>query len=110
MKINAQTSPTNVDTWEGLRRFTTVSLDDILRAINGEIDFIDNCSTKLVSVSSDAADSEIKVTHSLKRIPNGYLLAGSSKAAAIYDGVTPATLNDIYIRINAVGKFKVLIF
>lgn len=109
-KIVTVATASNVTTWEELRRWISSTVDDIVSTINGRLNLVENCQTRLVDVTFPSAGEEVKVPHSLKYIPNGYMLARSSAPLSLYDGKLAATANDIYLRASAPGTARVLIF
>jgi len=47
------------------------------------------------------ANTEFSVTHTLGRIPTGYLVTSNNKAAVVYTGTTTWTSTTIYLRCDA---------
>ncbi len=81
---------------EALLRFTRRIVD----VLNGGIKITDNFDAQIVTVTLTAADTEQAVSHTLKRVPTGYIVLSNDKAAIIYDGTTSWTSSTIYIRSN----------
>lgn len=65
----------------------------------------------VVFTSNGTADTEDAVTHTLGRIPLGYIVAGQDKAAILYDGLTAWTDTTIYLKSSATSvAWTVLVF
>ena len=76
----------------------SLELSDIL---NKGIKFADNMEDGLVTVAdSGNADTEFEVSHTLKRVPIGYLLINIDKAGIVYDSGTTWTTTKIYLKCN----------
>ena len=79
---------------EALLRFTRRIVD----VLNGGIKITDNFDAQIITVTLTTANTEQTVSHSLKRVPNGYIVLSNDKAAIIYDGTSSWTSSAIYIR------------
>jgi hypothetical protein len=110
VKIQSPKSPTNVEDWIELKRFTSIALDDILSVLNGNIGFTDNCLTTLVSVTIGTANKDVEVRHNLGFTPNGYIVAGLTKNMVIFDGTQAATKTTLYVQGSASGVARLLVF
>jgi len=82
---------------EVLSRYS-MKLGDI---INKGLRITDNFDSQIVTVTTSGADTEVIVPHTLKRVPNGYFVLNTNKAANIYDSGTTWTTTNIYIKSNA---------
>ncbi len=92
---------------EALLKYST-KLGDI---INGGLRVSENLDVQIKTITIAAADTEETVSHTLKRIPAGYLVIGIDKAAIIYDGSTAWTATNLYIKTNTADTtVKLLIF
>lgn len=84
-----------------------------LKAIlDGGISIDDNMDISRVSVQSHATPgTEFSVTHSLGKVPTGYIVYGQTGAGSVYDGTTANNKTTLYLRsdVSAV-TFKLLIF
>lgn len=91
------------------------ALDDFLSQVtlivNKGIRFADNFDAQMVSVTTAAADTEVTVAHTLKRVPTGYLVYSRDKGGTVYDSGTAFTSSNIYIKCTtATTVLKLLIF
>lgn len=109
-KLKTIQDVSNTDTWEELRRYVSITLDDIVAAINGRLTFGDNVSTQVLSVTFSAANTSVTVPHTLKRVPSGYVLCGASAAMSIYNGSSANDKNNIYVKSSATGTASILVF
>jgi len=87
----------DVETKEFARKLIQF-LDDSLRKISG-IPF--NQSEALSVADTGAANVEFSITHHLGRVPNGYILTKTNKAASLYDGSSAWTTSTIYLKCSA---------
>lgn len=70
-----------------------------------------NLSGAHVTTTAVLAATDYAVQHDLLRIPNGYLVTGTNKAAHIYTGVTAWTKNKIYLQSDTANtEFTVFVF
>lgn len=109
MKIKVPLSVSNIKSWEELRKYVSITLDQIVTAINGQIEFIDNCATSQVSVVIPAS-GEIGVPHTLGRVPNGYLVAKSSAGIIVFDGTTANTSSNLYVQGTGAANVVLLVY
>jgi len=86
---------------QNLEKSWTRLIDQLMEILNGGAKFSDNFNCQLVTVTTDAIpDTEGAVSHTLKRVPTGYLVYGRDKSGVIYDGSTAWTTTAIYLRSN----------
>jgi len=85
------------DLCDVLARYT-VKLADLL---NGGIRITDNFDAQIKTVTTAGANTEVAVAHTLKRIPNGFIILNTDKAANICDSGTAWTATNIYIKASA---------
>lgn len=95
---------------EEVARFVDIFFQDILRVVNGDIDFFNNVNCKIMSITFLAADTDSSVAHGLGRIPTGYIQVSSNAAMSLYDGSVPRDATTLYLRSNAVGTAGILVF
>ena len=107
MKVTAPTGVANLTTLEDVKLYTNRALDQIVGAINGGID-TENLKCFVGVVNFVAANTDQRVMHNLGVIPKGYIkIAGPS--ATLFDGVTPSTTTDIYLRSGAAGSLTLMV-
>jgi len=100
----------------GQRRLVEI-LRGVGRLFDGRISFGDgankeNLDIEFKNVTSHAtANTEFSVSHSLGRLPGGYMVVKRDKAATVYDGITSWTDSAIYLRCNASStSLRLIIF
>lgn len=106
MKLRVDPTP-RLDPLEtgGQRRLMEI-LRNIGHIFDGRIGFGDginkeNLDIEFKNVTSHAtADTEFSISHTLGRVPAGYIVVKRDKAAIVYDGPTPWTSNTLYLRCN----------
>lgn len=81
---------------EALLRFTRRIVD----VLNGGIKITDNFDAQIITVTTAVADTEVVVAHTLKRVPQGYIVLSVDKAGVIYTSGTTWTSENIYIKCN----------
>jgi len=109
-KIRSSGDLSNIKDDKEFRRFCSIVINDIVSTVNGNLGLTENTDGSLQSVDFTSANAEVGITHNLNRLPLGYILAGSSVAMSLYDGVTPSDKKYIYLKSNAAGTAKIYIF
>lgn len=112
MKIKTTQTASNLTTWEDLRRYVSIQVDDILAALNGRLSFGDNVQAKLMGASFSASGTAVEIQHNLGFVPNGYFLAGSDQPIMLYDGGTNTTTS-LFIKASGAtfpASARVMIF
>jgi hypothetical protein len=93
-----------------LARFVSILRDDLVNVINGELEFDQNLKTSQVTANFTAANTQIAITHTLGRIPLGYILTKTNVATSIYDGGTANTDTFLYVKASVIANTKLLVF
>lgn len=80
--------------------------------VNGNITFSDNMDVVFVTYASNAsANTEDTLSHSLGKVPTGYIVYSKNKAGTIYDGSTTWTSSNIYLKCDTSSvTFKLIVF
>jgi hypothetical protein len=74
------------------------NLDAVL---NNGLNPTDNFDGAFVTFTSSATpDAENSVSHTLKKIPTGFLVTGMDKGAVVYNGTTANDDQTIYLKVN----------
>ena len=86
-----------------------IQLSDLL---NGGLRLDENINNEFLTISdSGNANTEITVAHTLKRVPNGFIVVNIDKAGITYDSGTDWTATNIYLKCNAANcKIKIMVF
>lgn len=76
------------------------------------ISFDDNVDVRRVSVVSHGTPgTEFSVTHTLGKIPTGYIVYGQTGAGSVYDGSTTNTPTTLYLKSDAASvTFRLIVF
>lgn len=80
--------------------------------LNGGLKFSDNFNAQIKEYTTNgAANTEDAVTHTLKRVPSGFIVIDQDKAGVMYHSGTAWTATTIYLK-NSVATVavKILIF
>jgi len=85
---------------------------DLARLLNGGLRFSDNHNAETVAVAdTGGANTEFTVTHSLKRIPVGFLVVSRTGTGVVYNSGTTWTATAIYLKCTtANNNISVLVF
>lgn len=80
--------------------------------INGGLRFGVNHNVQIISFTTNGtANTEDTVAHTLKRVPVGFILVNSNKAASLYDSGTAWTATNVYLKCNvASAAVKIMVF
>ena len=90
-----------------------VDVSNLLDAIlNRGITFDDNVDCRRVTATTHATPgTEFSVTHTLGKVPVGYIVCGQDGAGSVYDGPTENTATTLYLKSDAASKnFRLIIF
>lgn len=110
MKINPNLSVSNVSTFEDLRKFVAIALQDLVTAFNGKVGVPDNLDVSIIDATINGSGSDTPVSHGLRRIPVGYLVAGLNANTAVYTGSKTWTNELIYLRSGSAVTAKLIFF
>lgn len=110
MKLTLPFDLSNLGTSDDFNRYGSQSIKQIIDVINGKLNFQDNIESQIVSVSFGTANQDVSASHSLRRVPTGFIPVGLSAAMIVYNGSTSNTDGIIYLRSSAVGTAQVLVF
>lgn len=108
-KVQASTDIDRVKDDE-VKRFVNIALDDIVRVINGNLDFDNNFSAKTLSVTFSSANTEVAIQHGLGRVPSNYIQMQSSAATSLYNGSSANTSSTLYLKASAAATVSILVF
>lgn len=97
---------------EDILSFMNEQNDNLETLFDKGLGFTDNFDGVFVTFTSNAiADTEDDVTHTLKKIPTGFIVTSRDKGAVLYDGGTTNTTTKIYLKSNVASTtYKIFIF
>ena len=109
-KIKTAQTTSNLQSWEELRRFISIQVDDIIGVVNGNLSFTDNFRAKFLTVNFPGAGVNVEVQHGLGFIPNGYLALGADAPASVYDGSGASNGSVIFLKASGAANVRLMIF
>lgn len=110
MKIKTTPDLSNLQSLEELTRFTAITFNDVVSAINGRLDFVSNCITKTIGCTFTVGATTVAFEHGLGQVPNGYIVVGRDSPLEVYDGVKNADATSIYLQGSTTGFAKILVY
>ncbi len=108
-RIQASTDMTQVKP-EELARYIDLFFQEVVRTVNGKLDFATNINCKLLSMTFSAANADTTVSHGLGRVPAGYIVTSASAATSVYDGSISNTSSDLTLRASVAATVGLLVF
>lgn len=109
MKVNP-IDTSNLTDLESISRFVSISLSNIISAINGNLSFADNFAAQTIGATFTSTNVDVAFAHNLNRVPSGYIILNSSAAMSVFSGNASFTAGTITLRSNAVGNVSLLVF
>jgi hypothetical protein len=94
---------------EEFQRQICIIMQDIVSALNGNIEFDLNMRSETLQIVFTAANVEMAINHNMARVPTGYIVAGANTATAIYNLADPDQ-NYIYLYSSAIANVQVIVF
>lgn len=91
-------------------KFIDLFGQDVVRAVNGDLDFDTNFNAREVTFTFTAADTNTSIGHSLGRVPSRYILTSSTAAMSLYAATAASTSSTMFLRSSAIGVATVLIY
>lgn len=81
----------------------------VIKILNRGIVFKDNVNCRTISYTSNgSANTEDGITHTLGKVPTGYIVVSQNKAGVVYNGSSTWTTTTIYLK-NSVATVAVTI-
>jgi hypothetical protein len=96
----------NLDTVDQLKTKLSDVIRNILEAVNGRLNFGENIEASEVTAVFPGANTTIQVSHSLGRVPTGYIVSSKSAAIHVHDGNKENTDKHLYVQASAAGTVK----
>lgn len=94
----------NIPTMEDVQRFLSAFISQATQQINGNLQFNQNiASSPMITVGFTNSSNIVGVTHTLGRVPIGFLVATQTAAASLYAAQGASylwTSNKIYLQSN----------
>lgn len=108
-QIQASTSIQQVKPDE-VPRFVDIFFQEVIRVVNGGLDFQTNFNCKLLIAAFPAANTQVAVSHGLGRNPAGYIVTSISANIVIFNGSTPSNASTLYLQSSGAGSAGLLIY
>jgi hypothetical protein len=108
-----------ISSFSDLRKFKTPDdfhkeaspvIKETVDVVNGKLEFDQNLNTQTVSVVFKTANSDVAVSHNLKKTGVNYLTANKSVNCTIFNGTRPANKNTIYLQCNVPATVTLVLF
>jgi len=96
-------------------RYTQESLTNFIEKlvdkINNGLRITDNFNAEVIEYTTNgSANTEDAVAHTLKRVPDGFIVLNTDKAVNLYDSGTTWTATNIYLKADvASAAIKILV-
>lgn len=107
--ISQYSDVSNLKDLTSLLTFLSRALGDIASTVNGKLDFPSNFACQIVSVQFTAANTDVVVSHDLKRVPAGYIPIKSSVASPILAGRADWTSSKLFLTSASTGSAEILL-
>lgn len=109
-KVQTAISVSNVASWQDLRRYVDIALNRIVSEFNGNINFVDNIAASGPLFASFTASAvPVTITHSLGKVPTGFLLVSTDAPISVYayNGPVVAFLQkSVTLAANGAGNIR----
>lgn len=110
IKINSPEPESNFD-----RRLANELLSawsELAGLLNGGLSLADNMRGEVLTVTdSGSANAENTISHTLKRVPTGFIVININKGGVVYDSGTAWTATALYLKCTvANATIKVFVF
>lgn len=100
----------SVTTIEDLVRMMYSFFKDLLRVVNGNLNFVENIQGQYVSITFTNTSDDFPLLHNLGHTATGYLVVKRSTNMSIYDGVSAWDSTRVFLKSSAKGTALVFIF
>ncbi len=110
--MSSITASTDMDkvTDDDLSKYAELFFSDVVRVVNGGLDFQTNFNCKLVSITFGAFDTDTSIAHGLGRVPAGYIVTSSTAATGVYNGSIASTSSNLTLRSSNLATVGLIIF
>ena len=95
---------------ESLVRYIAPLLQELVKTINGKIEFDTNMKTQLVDVSFVTANADTEIDHGLAKTDVSYIVVSKSATCDVYDGAVAASESRLFLKSTAIADVKLLLF
>jgi hypothetical protein len=104
---------------EELNRFLSLFGEQVISCINNGLNIADNFESapaltdldgQILTCVVPVANQDNSYSHSLGRVPTGYILCGATAAMSIYDSTIANTRTSFNFRASATGTARIFVF
>lgn len=100
----------NLPDLDTVKRYASRILNELKDQVNGQLDFSSNIKSFGPSqVVFNRVNADIAVTHTLRNVPQGFIIINSLQPIRVYQGTTPWTKDKLYLRSDVVGTVTILV-
>lgn len=92
-----------------VQKFVGLMMENIVQVLNGNLEFISNIKSSIISATFNATNTETQFSHTLGKVPIGYIVLSSTAAMSVYSGTTPFTNGLIFLKSSATGTASLLL-
>lgn len=110
MKLKVAQDLSNIKDPEDLQRFLSNTTGQIVSALDGSLSLSDNLNGEFLNFSFVTSNTDTTVTHSLGRVPAGYIVTSNNSNKTIYDGSTNNTASYLVLRASGAGTASIYVF
>lgn len=108
--IKEGTELDNLQDLDQVKRYASRALGAIKEEINGNLDFSTNIRSFGPSqVVFLVAATDVVITHTLRSIPQGFIVINALQPIRVYQGQTPWTKDKLYLRSDVAGTINILV-
>ena len=97
-KADAQIDFDDVSEFEDFRPVVARAVSNIAEVVNGNLDFSNFRGQEVEVTFPASANTELRVAHRLGKKISRYFVVSKDRACDVYDGVTEANSNSIYLK------------
>ena len=111
-RVDLGKAPATTDFEKNLDKSFQRLMDQLVQILNKGLIPSDNFSCYIGSITTNGTPGvESSVAHGLKRVPSGYIVLSRNQAGFLYDGSSPWTVSNIYVKANVASlTTKIMIF
>ena len=110
MKVQSLTQFTNIGDLSDLTRKLTQFAQETANVINGNLTLSDNVDAQVITAEFTVANTQASFSHTLGRVPRGYIPVALTANMVIYDGTIKNDINKLYLRASVAGTAKLWVF
>lgn len=91
-------------------KFCSSAFSDLVDIVNGNIDFDSNINCVFMDVTFTAVNTSQSFTHTLGKVPSGFIVTVPKSGGVIYQGTADWTVDSISLKATSPEGGTILIF